>query len=109
MPLPANVSKQGKASRGKHRRVGFQIETPHPQRKSVEALLEELLGRMRWRLFDSVTSEKITLCILRVSLSDCDEAVSILNSSNQISTLTKSGKIRLVRKRLEIEKPTRNR
>ncbi len=103
------MSKQGKASRGKQRWVGFQIENPHPQRKSVESLLEDLLGGMRWRLFDSVTSEKNTLCILRVSLSDCDEAVSILNSSDQISTLTKSGKIRLVRKRLEIEKPTRNR
>ncbi len=103
------MSKQGKVSRGKQRWVGFQIENPHPQRKSVESLLEDLLGGMRWRLFDSVTSEKNTLCILRVSLSDCDEAVSILNSSDQISTLTKSGKIRLVRKRLEIEKPTRNR
>jgi len=103
------VSKLGKASRGKHRWIGFKLEEPHPSRDSIKVTLGELLGDARWRLFDAMSSENQSLCVIRVNLSDCEQVVSDLNSHPSIFTLTKSGKIRLVRKRLGLEKPARSR
>jgi len=103
------VSKQGKASRGKHRWIGFQVTKVVPDRKKMKSFLKKPLGEMEWRLYDFENSNNPALCIVRVKLSDSENAVSILNSVKSISTLAKSGKIRLVRERMGLERPPRNR
>ena len=108
-PLRQHVKKQGKASRGKHRWIGFQVENPQTSRNSIKKTLGDLLDDTQWRLFDVVRSENQSICVIRVNLTDSDKVVSTLNDSPSISTLTKSGKIRLVRKRLGLERPARSR
>ncbi|MBP51203.1 MAG: hypothetical protein QGI73_04540 [Candidatus Thalassarchaeaceae archaeon] len=103
------MARQRKASRGKHRWIGFQVENIVQDRSAMEAILEKTLGDMGWRLYDFANSQKPVLCILRVSLPDSDSAISTLNSIKSISTVAKSGKIRLVRERMGLERPPRKR
>jgi len=103
------VARQGKASRGKHRWIGFQVEIGVPDRSSMEEILEKPLRDVDWRLYDFANFQNPVLCILRVDLSDSDNAISILNSIESISTMAKSGKIRLVRERMGLERPPRKR
>ena len=62
------------------------------------------MGDMNWKLFVLIDAEIHSLAVLRVSLEDSLEAKKKINSIDGISTLTTSGKIRLVRQRLGIHK-----
>lgn len=53
-----------------------------------------------WRLFDVLEAEGTTLAILKVQLGDYQQVLSLINNSEEMVTLTSSGKIRLVRQRL---------
>ena len=92
----------GKAARGKRRWVGIRISPPTDSRDSCEKVIAAPLGRIMWKMYDCRTDESGTLAIIRVSLEDCEEATTRLNNSQNISTLTRSGKIRLVRQRIGI-------
>jgi len=85
------------------------VENSVQDRSEMEETLEKPLGDMGWRLYDFVNSQNPVLCIIRVELSESDSAVSTLNSIKSISTLAKSGKIRLVRERMGLERPPRKR
>ena len=62
------------------------------------------MGNINWKLFDLIDHETHTLAILRTPLEDSLEAKEKINSTDGIYTLTTSGKIRLVRQRLGINK-----
>ena len=90
----------GKVARGKRRWVGIQISPVADSRESCHKILENQLAGIDWKMYDCEPDDSGTLAIIRVALEDCDETISRLNDSEIIETLTKSGKIRLVRKRI---------
>ena len=97
----ANISK---AKRGKNRWIGLHINQKPISRTILEGNLGNIMGDINWKLFDLIDDEIHTLAVLRVPLEDSLEAKKKINSIDGISTLTTSGKIRLVRQRLGIHK-----
>ena len=96
------MARLGKVARGKRRWVGIHISPPADSRDSCEKAIAVPLGGIKWKMYDCRTDESGTLAIIRVSLEDCEEVTTRLNNSQNISTLTRSGKIRLVRQRMGI-------
>jgi len=94
----------GKAARGKRRWIGLRIPSGATNRTSCEGLLEVVLEGLRWKMYDHNSGpDGSATAIVRVPLSDCESATSRINSEEGWQTLTRSGKIRLVRKRLEFD------
>jgi len=94
----------GKAARGKRRWIGLRIPSGATSRASCEGLLEAVLEGLRWRMYDHNSGpDGSATVIVRVPLSDCESATSRINSEEGWHTLTRSGKIRLVRKRIELD------
>ena len=94
----------GKAARGKCRWIGLRIPSGASSRDSSEDLLGTVLEGLRWRMYDHKPGpDGSATAIVRVPLSDCESATSRINSEEGWHTLTRSGKIRLVRKRLELD------
>jgi hypothetical protein len=107
MRLRPLVAKIRKAARGKRRWVGLAIPKQLASREELEAALGEIavLGD-DWRLYDFVEQN----AILRLPLAVYIEARPILEAGvDGITSVTASGKIRLVRNRLGIERPPRKR
>ena len=89
-----------KAARGKHRWVGIKVNKSI-QRDSLKNLLGESLKGLEWKLFDSEKQSKRTFAIIKITLSDYQQALSKLNETSGFETITSSGKIRLVRERVK--------
>ena len=107
MRLRPLVAKIRKAARGKRRWVGLSIPKEMASREELEAALGNIavLGD-DWRLYDFVEQN----AILRLPLEVYIEARPILEQGvDGITSVTASGKIRLVRDRLGIERPLRKR
>ena len=98
------MAKVSKANRGKNRWIGLHIDQIPISRPILEDNIGKIMGNINWKLFDVIDNEIHTLAILRTPLEDSLEAKEKINSSDGISTLTTSGKIRLVRQRLGINK-----
>ena len=89
-----------KAARGKHRWVAIQVNKSI-QRDSLKKLLGESLKGLECKLFDSEKQSKRTFAIIKITLSDYQQALSTLNEISGFETITSSGKIRLVRERVK--------
>lgn len=98
------MAKVSKANRGKNRWIGLHIDQIPISRPILEDNIGKIMGNINWKLFDVINNEMHTLAILRTPLEDSLEAKEKINSADGISTLTTSGKIRLVRQRLGINK-----
>lgn len=121
-----------KALRGKRRWLGFQSNHEHPTRQSIEQKLRELFDEggqfNRIRLMDFIpcgsekpifivqildsTSSSLGFGILQVPHPISSDVRAVLESEdslkqNGIQSLTMSGKIRLVRERLGLPRPSR--
>ena len=96
------MAKVSKANRGKNRWIGLRINQIPISWTILEDNLGKIMGNINWKLFDLIDGEMHTLAILRISLEDSLEAKKKINSIDGISTVTTSGKIRLVRQRLGI-------
>jgi len=94
------MARLGKVARGKSRWVGFCITPAIESREACHASISDYLFGISWKMYDCKPNKSSTLVIIRVPLEECDEAISKLNGSGTMQTLTKSGKIRLVRQRL---------
>ena len=94
------MARLNKAARGKHRWIGFSI-TQLCTREELQRIIEPIFQDLEWRLFDVSANEIGTMAIVKVDLNDYKNATSLLNEADGISTITSSGKIRLVRTRLE--------
>tara|TARA_B100000029_G_scaffold144802_2_gene140024 strand:- start:439 stop:741 length:303 start_codon:yes stop_codon:yes gene_type:complete len=94
----------GKAARGKRRWIGIRISPATDSRDSSIEIISVQLADINWKMYDCKSDDLETLAIIRVALEDCDETISRLNESKSIETLTKSGKIRLVRERIGLNK-----
>ena len=89
-----------KTARGKHRWVAIQVNKSI-QRDSLQKLLGESLKGLEWKLFDSEKQSKRTFAIIKITLSDYQQALATLNEISGFETITSSGKIRLVRERVK--------
>ena len=94
MPRP------NKAARGKHRWIAIQVNKSI-QRDSLKKLLGESLDGLEWKLFDSEKQSKRTYAIIKITLSDYQQAIARMNEISGFETITSSGKIRLVRERIK--------
>ena len=94
------MPKPKKAARGKHRWIGFRIDNT-PTREELEKSLKTYLECSEWRLFDIHKSEKDSFAIVKIPLKKFKQTIAQINNSRDMATITSSGKIRLVRKRLE--------
>lgn len=92
-----------KALRPKRRWIGLSVPVDLP-RKEVEARIEAVAPAMSWRLMDCRDGR----AILRIRLADEAEwRQALADRDAEIHSLTMSGKIRLVRERLELPRPRR--
>ncbi|SVB27691.1 uncharacterized protein METZ01_LOCUS180545 [marine metagenome] len=97
-----------KVARGKRRWVGLTLVSETSSRSDCEEIFAELLRGIEWKLYDFVVEDGgLIKAIVRVGLSDWEEAIGRLNSHEFCETVTTSGKIRLVRGRLGISRPPR--
>jgi len=93
------MPKPKKAARGKHRWIGFRIDNTST-RDELKSSLKANLQCSEWRLFDMLEARESTLAILKTPLDNFQLITLQINNSEGMETLTSSGKIRLVRKRL---------
>jgi len=97
------MARLGKAARGKRRWIGVRISSGTADRGSGEEILGQLLEGLQWKMYDHyIASDDSARAIVRVRLTDCEEATSRINSDKGCRTITRSGKIKLVRERLGI-------
>ena len=94
------MTRPNKAARGKHRWIAIQANKSI-QRDSLKKLLGESLDGLEWKLFDSEKQSKRTYAIIKITLSDYQQAIARLNKISGFETITSSGKIRLVRERVK--------
>ena len=98
-----------KAKRGKRRWIGFSAPENLAQRSALEKYLKESMQTtFPWRLFDLESDDEGVKGILRVRLEDYQAALENMNSG-RLTSLTSSGKIRLVRQRLGLPPRPRKR
>ncbi|HJM30222.1 MAG: hypothetical protein QF500_01460 [Candidatus Thalassarchaeaceae archaeon] len=100
------MAKVGKAARGKHRWIGIVINQPSNRNQSNE-IITEVLGDIDYRLFDCVSIGDQTKAIIKVKLEDYDSTRNALGDTTLLKSKVSSGKIRLVRKTLDLPKPVR--
>lgn len=95
----------GKAARGKRRWIGVRISSKTSGRGASEEILNQLLGEFQWKMYNHyIELDGSARAIIRVRLSDCEEITSRINSDEDCCTITRSGKIKLVRERLGISR-----
>ena len=96
-----------KAARGKRRWLGLEVDSVFSTRDDLQEVLERIpaLGE-DWRLYDF----KDNSAIVRVRLEHYADARAVLEPGFEgLRCVTASGKIRLVRQRLGIDRPPRRR
>lgn len=93
------MPKPKKAARGKHRWIGFRV-TNNYTRAELNDKLTGCLGGLEWKLFDVIEGGGGNLAIIKIPLANCKKTIAQINKLNEMETLTSSGKIRLVRERL---------
>ena len=92
-----------KAKRGKHRWIGLALDSKLQTRAKFETILDDLLINSIWKLYDFKTVNTVTYSIVKIDLNSYKKSIEILNSHELIETITSSGKIKLVRERMEIK------
>lgn len=98
-----------KAKRPKRRWLGCNVSSELSQRDQVEAALAKCAVSDGWRLFDFIPQPTPGRAIIRVPLTDHVQWRAALEESELFEPVTTSGKIRLVRERMEISRPRRPR
>ena len=96
-----------KALRGKHRWVGLKINQNGLNRNACHKLLENILDEIKFRMYDCITEKNSALVIIKIALSDQKKTRDSIENSSTTEPLTTSGKIRLVRERLGVSKPSK--
>ena len=99
--------KPSKALRGKHRWVGLKINQNGMNRNACHKLLENILDEIKFRMYDCITEKNSALVIIKIALSDQKKTRDSIENSSTTEPLTTSGKIRLVRERLGVSKPSK--
>ena len=99
--------KPSKALRGKHRWVGLKINQNELNRNACQKLLENILDEIKFRMYDCIIEKNSALVIIKVALNDQKITRDSIEKYSTTEPLTTSGKIRLVRERLGVSKPSK--
>ena len=95
------MPKTGKAARGKHRWIGLELVSSFSEREMAIKKIESLLNKSNMKLYDFINENKRKSCIIKIKLKDYKEVRGILEKYEEhIVSITSSGKIRLVRLRM---------
>ena len=97
------MPKVNKSARGKHRWIGFQLDIEDYSRHRCEVFLSEILSNIPWRLFDFKNIDGVYNGILKIPLKSYVDAKDIINQQDETITITSSGKIKLVRERMNLK------
>tara|TARA_B100001996_G_C18623017_1_gene578541 strand:- start:13 stop:330 length:318 start_codon:yes stop_codon:yes gene_type:complete len=96
------MPKIGKAARGKHRWIGLVFDKNYLEFKSVKDSLLKILNCADVKMYDYINEGSRRSCIIKVKLSEYEGTKKLLNDKDcRIFSITSSGKVRLVRLRLE--------
>ena len=106
-----------KSKREKRRWIGLEIPEKINSRKGLQDTLEESeLDSTGWRIYDfTKNNQGVAVAIIRVHLSDYELFRKALSdgkgklAKHGLKSITSSGKIKLVRERMGLEKPKRKR
>jgi hypothetical protein len=93
------VAVQNKAARGKHRWVGIIVDLPGSDTELMK-LLTGVIGENNWQVLDARTTNEKFTAIVKIPLAEYSEGLNSFNVVDGFSTITSSGKIRLVRLRI---------
>ena len=97
------MPKVNKSARGKHRWIGFQLDIEDYSRHRCEVFFSEILIDISWRLFDFKNIDGVYNGILKIPLKSYVDAKDIINQQDETITITSSGKIKLVRERMNLK------
>ena len=89
-----------KAARGKHRWVGLAFSENFSEIKTLKSELQKILGKINFKLYDYLIEGNKGSCIIKIKLEDYAFVRDKFENSKEIVSITASGKIRLVRLRL---------
>ncbi len=106
-PSRGDMARPSKAARGKFRWIGLRINQGELSRNYAQDIIQQIMVDTNFRIFDFLSQDSSTLVIIRVALEDKDIVREKFQSHSEIESLTTSGKIRLVRNRMDLPKPTR--
>ena len=97
------MPKVNKSARGKHRWIGFQLDVEDFSRHKCETFLSGIFTNIPWRLFDFKNIGEVYLGIVKVPLESYIDAKEIINQQDKSLSITSSGKIKLVRERMNLK------
>jgi len=96
------MPKMSKAARGKHRWIGLVFDETFLEINSLRKTIQNLIQKPHIKLFDYINEDKRKSCIIKIELGAYGVAKEKLRKKDSnIFSITSSGKIRLVRLRLE--------
>lgn len=93
-----------KAKRPKRRWVGIHVKD-EMKRAQLHSILEEIFPSNSLKLYDLQIIDGKLCAIVRINLSEVSDFLMKCGLDPRLQTITTSGKIRLVRERLEISRP----
>tara|TARA_B100000959_G_scaffold172926_1_gene181056 strand:+ start:18534 stop:18833 length:300 start_codon:yes stop_codon:yes gene_type:complete len=93
------VAVQNKAARGKHRWVGLIVDLPGSENE-LKKLLAGVIGENNWQVLDAKTINAKLTAIVKIPLEEYSQGLNSINEADGFSTITSSGKLRLVRLRI---------
>ena len=93
-----------KAKRPKRRWVGIHFRD-EMGRSQVNSILEDIFPSNSLKLYDLQIIDGKLCAIVRINLSEVSDFILKCGTDHRLQTITTSGKIRLVRERLEIPRP----
>ena len=93
------MPKPKKAARGKHRWIAMRYENSI-NRSNLKQLLQNQLEGFAWSLYDVLESNGETFAILKIPLKEYRDLILKINNTADLSTFSSSGKIKLVRQRI---------
>ncbi len=95
-----DVERTNKTSRGKHRWILVKFQGTYT-RNSLNQLISSYTNNKSCKLYDFHQLNKHSFGIIKVQLNQYKDIINEINSYENASTLSSSGKIRLIRQRLE--------
>ena len=95
------MPKIGKAARGKHRWIGLEFSSKFSNYEVLRDELKNKLSYSKLKIYDFVVDGDRRTCIIKVDLEDYIVVRSKLGTPGDILSVTSSGKIKLVRNRLD--------
>ena len=97
------MPKVNKSARGKHRWIGFQLDVEDYSRHECEIFFSDIFVNVSWRLFDFKKIDGLYYGVIKTPLESYIDAKEIINQQDKSSTITSSGKIKLVRERMSLK------